>query len=61
MSSEKIYNFVNDICETMDYIYEDYLVRLIGENGLKQLRDEGLIEKTGTVDGKQTWKLIERR
>lgn len=61
MSSEKIYNFVNDICETMDYIYEDYLVRLIGENGLKQLRDEGLIEKTGIVDGKQTWKLIERR
>lgn len=61
MSSEKIYNFVNDICETMDYIYEDYLVRLIGKNGLKQLRDEGLIEKTGTVDGKKTWKLIERR
>lgn len=40
-----------------DALYEDYIIHMIGMVGLNALRDNGLLETCGVVDGRQLYSL----
>ena len=37
--TDHVYKFVHDECKDLDSIYEDYIIRLVGEYGLRALLD----------------------
>ena len=41
----------------LDAVYEDYILKLVGTFGLKDLKACGLIEPCGRVNGKQMYKI----
>lgn len=41
----------------LDAVYEDYILKLVGRFGLKDLKACGLIEPTDVVNGKQMYKI----
>ena len=53
----KMYEFVKEMCDSYDAIYEDYLIRLIGERGIQTLKDGGLLECCGEIDGRKIYSL----
>ena len=59
MSVNKMYEFVKENTEGLDVIYEDYLIRLVGEHGLQLLRVNHLIESCGVINGRQMWTLVD--
>ena len=44
--------------ETIDAVYEDYILKLVGSYGLKALLDCGLIEPCGSVDGRRLYSIL---
>lgn len=57
MTPNEIYEIVKAECEDFDAIYEDYIVRLVGQEGLTILRMHRLVESCGVVDGRQLYAL----
>lgn len=47
-------------CGNLDAIYEDYIVKLVGESGLTELRSNKLIESCGVVNGRQLYVLVNK-
>lgn len=57
MNVNKLYQFVEEQCEGYDSIYEDYLIRLVGNYGLALLKENKLIETCGVINGRQLYVL----
>ena len=56
---EVTYRTVKQFCSDLDAIYEDYLVDLIGTNGLCLLKRHNLIESCGIVSGRKLYTLLD--
>lgn len=57
MTPNEVYEIVETECEGFDAIYEDYIIRLVGEEGLRILREDRLVESCGVVNGRQLYAL----
>ena len=60
MNVDQVYYTVKEVCGDLDAIYEDYIIYLVGYEGLYILRDEGLVESCGVVNGRQLYALCEK-
>lgn len=56
-----VYELIKDECEGMDSIYEDYIVKLVGNCGLAALKRANLIESCGVLNCRQLYVLCERK
>ena len=59
MSAEQVYKTVKDVCGDLDAIYEDYIIYLVGYEGLYVLRENRLVESCGVVNGRKLYALCE--
>lgn len=55
-----VYNFVERDCKSMDSIYEDYILHLVGISGLTVLLTNKLLETCGVVNGRQLYVLCKK-
>ena len=60
MDVDKLYAIVNGSCRGMDAIYEDYLIRLVGDEGFKVLRNNKLLQTCGSIDGRTLYVLCDK-
>lgn len=60
MNVDKVYETVKEVCKDLDAIYEDYIIYLVGHEGLYLLRKEKLVESCGVVNGRQLYALCEK-
>lgn len=56
-----VYDIVKSNCEGMDSIYEDYIIRLVGNVGLDALIEHKLLETCGVVYGRQLYALCGKK
>lgn len=61
MNTKEIYEVVKNESLGFDAIYENYILELVGVEGLEILRKNRLIETCGIVNGRQLYVLIERK
>ena len=59
MNAKQVYKTVKDVCGDLDAIYEDYIIYLVGYEGLYKLRDGKLVESCGVVNGRKLYALCE--
>ena len=59
MNAKQVYETVKNMCDGLDAVYEDYLVSLIGNEGLDTLRKDKLVESCGVVNGRKLYALCE--
>ena len=57
MTAEKVYEVVKNESVGFDAIYEDYILELVGEEGLNTLKEKRLVETCGVVNGRQLYVL----
>lgn len=57
MTANQVYEVIKKECRGLDAIYEDYIVNLVGYEGLDILKEERLIETCGVVNGRQLYVL----
>lgn len=60
LDADKLYDIVEGSCRGMDAAYEDYLIRLIGEDGFNLLRRGKLLQACGSIDGRNLYVLCEK-
>lgn len=60
MNTEEIYKVVKNESLGLDAIYENYILELVGVEGLEILRKNRLIETCGVINGRQLYVLIEK-
>lgn len=58
MNPEQVYNTVNEVCGHMSEIYEDYIIYLVGYEGLYVLQENGFIECCGKAGGRKLYTLM---
>ena len=61
MSTDQVYETVKEVCGGLDAIYEDYLIYLVGYEGLYLLHDNRLIESCGVVHGRKLYVLCDKK
>ena len=61
MNTKEIYEVVKNESLGFDAIYENYILELVGVEGLEILRKNRLIETCGIVNGRQLYVLIEKK
>lgn len=59
--TDAVYELVKEECEGLDSIYEDYIVKLVGNCGLAALKRANLIESCGVLNCRQLYVLCDRR
>ena len=59
MNADQVYKTVKDVCGDLDAIYEDYIIYLVGYEGLYVLRENRLVESCGVVNGRKLYALCE--
>ena len=55
-----VYQIVEFNAEGIDAIYEDYIIHLVGIEGLRVLKENNLLETCGVVANKQLYALVAR-
>lgn len=55
-----VYNFVERDCNSMDAVYEDYILHLVGVSGFTVLLTNNLLEACGVVNGRQLYALCKK-
>lgn len=55
--ADKVYLEVVRNCQGLDAIYEDYLIRLVGEEGFALLRETKHLTTCGSVNGRNLYTL----
>ena len=48
-------------CKDLDSIYEDYIIRLVGESGLNALKEANLIEGCGILNNRRLYVLLDKK
>lgn len=56
-----IYNVVKQDCDCLDSVYEDYLIHIVGTYGVNLLKENGLLESRGVINGRQLYVIIEAK
>lgn len=59
MTTKQVYEIVKTECRDFDAIYEDYLITLVGTEGLQTLRENRLVEPCGVVYGRRLYALCD--
>lgn len=59
-TSDYFYNVVKEETEGLDAVYEDYILNLVGEDGLFILEFNRLIESCGSINGRKLYTLVEK-
>lgn len=59
--TDAVYELIKDECEGMDSIYEDYIIKLVGDCGLAALKRANLIESCGILNCRRLYVLCERK
>lgn len=57
---DHVYQIVEFNAEGIDAIYEDYILHLVGIEGLRVLKENKLLETCGVVNDKQLYALVAR-
>lgn len=57
MTAKEIYQVVKEESIGFDAIYEDYILELVGAEGLMVLKESKLVETCGVVNGRQLYVL----
>lgn len=60
MKPNQVYEIVEKECVGFDAIYEDFIERLVGVDGLRILKENRLVETCGVVNGRQLYVLIRK-
>ena len=60
MNDKEVYDYVETDTEGLDAIYEDYIIKLVGDMGLRMLKETGRIEACGVVNGRQLYTLVKK-
>ena len=55
-----VYEIILGECEFFDAIYENYIVSLVGNTGLEELKKHKLLETCGVVNGGQLYVLVKK-
>ena len=58
--TDAVYELVKDECKDLDSIYEDYIVKLVGQCGLAALKRANLIESCGVLNCRKLYVLCEK-
>lgn len=61
MTADQAYEVIKSESIGMDAIYEDYIIRLVGTNGLATLQRNKYLESCGVVNGRQLYALVEKK
>lgn len=59
--TDAVYELIKIKCKSMDSIYEDYIVSLVGNCGLAALKRAGLLESCGVLNCRQLYVLCEKK
>jgi hypothetical protein len=54
---DRVYFAIARECQGLDAIYEDYIIRLVGEIGFEVLRDKKCLTTCGSVNGRTLYTL----
>jgi hypothetical protein len=60
MNLEETYNLVKTEFKKLSAIYEGALIELVGQRGLNQLLENGLLKDVGLYHGRQMYVLIKK-
>lgn len=60
MYVDYVYGYVKHCSKGVDAIYEDYILHLVGITGLNSLKENGLLEACGIVNGRQLYALVKK-
>lgn len=61
MNVDQVYEVVKKESFGFDAIYEDYIVRLVGADGLNILKENKLIETCGVLNNRQLYVLCDKK
>lgn len=59
--TDHVYKFIYDECKDLDSIYEDYIIHLVGEYGLRALLDSHLLEGCGFLNNRKLYVLLDKK
>ena len=59
--TDLVYEIIKIECKGMDSIYEDYIVKLVGNCGLASLKRANLIESCGVINCRQLYVLCDKK
>lgn len=57
MNVEQVLDVVKEECCMFDAVYEDYILELVGDEGLQILKEHNLVETCGVINGRQLYVL----
>lgn len=60
MTAKEVYEVVSKESVGFDAVYEDYILELVGVDGLSVLKESKLVETCGVVNGRQLYVLCEK-
>ena len=60
MNPDHLYKAVEEVFDNTNAIYEDYLIYLIGFEGLYTLIENGLLESIDVINGRKTYSLRDK-
>ena len=60
MTAKEVYEVVSNGSVGFDAVYEDYILELVGVDGLSMLKENKLVETCGVVNGRQLYVLCEK-
>ena len=55
--ADYVYCIVQNECNGMDSIYEDYIIKLVGIHGLVALKEHNLVESCGVLNERRLYVL----
>lgn len=59
--ADYVYEIVKNECKDLDSIYEDYIVKLVGEYGLNSLIEYGMLESCGFLNNRRLYVLLDKK
>jgi hypothetical protein len=59
VNTDHIYKAVKEVFDTTKPIYEEYIIYLIGFEGLYTLIENGLVESDGVINGRRSYILCD--
>ena len=60
MNADYIYTAVKEVFADTSVIYEEYIIYLVGFEGLYTLIENGLIENDGVINGRRSYVLCDK-
>lgn len=61
MNVDQVYEIVKNETFGFDAIYEDYIVKLVGADGLNILKENKLVETCGVLNNRQLYVLCNKK